>query len=196
MVNLTPTDNTIPTYARVVNGVVTDYPITQEQLNDGVFNFNLEIHEITEGPKEPIDEILQKYETSTIVVTPYVIVSYKAVDKTMEDIIAELTSMPQPVLITDIPPTLLAAVVVKVKEGVQHDLDSFAKEKDYDSIASAISYKGSTVGNFNAEAIRCATLRDSTWNALNVYFGTVMSGTNPIPLSRDDIKIHLPTLTW
>ena len=77
---------------------------------------------------------------------------------------------------------------------VQARLDNFAKEKGYDSILSACSYKDSTNTIFANEAQIAILARDNTWTALYQVQLDVDNNLIPMPLSIDDIE--LPELKW
>lgn len=117
--------------------------------------------------------------------------------KTLEEIFTLIGLGPgSTVLIQDVLPEHLDAVVILTKERVQERLDVFAQTRGYDDIKSVATYVNSQIPSYQQEANRAIYLRDLTWNTLYTYLNGVMSGTTPLPETYADIETILPALTW
>lgn len=64
---------------------------------------------------------------------------------------------------------------------VQALLDGEARARDYRSIESAVSYLGSTVAEYAAEASAFLTWRDAVWQHAYTALAEVTDGTRPQP---------------
>lgn len=91
----------------------------------------------------------------------------------------------------DLPP---AEAQQNFERAVQRELDDFARTRGYDGIMSACTY--ATGGRFQAEGARAVELRDATWDSCYELLSEVMAGQRAMPDSLDDIRDHLPVLTW
>lgn len=78
---------------------------------------------------------------------------------------------------------------------IQERLDSFAREKGYDSILSACTYATSSVPKFAAEGKAAADARDATWATAARVLGEVKAGTRAIP-TTEELFAALPVLEW
>ncbi len=63
------------------------------------------------------------------------------------------------------PEPTMADCAAALKSDVQAWLDATASQNGYDSIASCISYAGSTVAQWNADAVAAHAWRDAVWLA-------------------------------
>jgi hypothetical protein len=79
---------------------------------------------------------------------------------------------------------------------IQKRLDSFAQQRNYDSILSACTYATSTVAKFKTEGQACVNLRDATWAAAYTILAEVQAGDRPMPASIADIEADLPAAVW
>lgn len=79
---------------------------------------------------------------------------------------------------------------------VQKFLDTTAKTKGYDSIASACSYSLSTVEKFKNEGIAAISWRDAVWVFCYDALEKIKSGELAFPESTDAFISTLPTITW
>lgn len=90
------------------------------------------------------------------------------------------------------PEASLADYVAGATAAIQAWLESIAKENGYDSLASCISYLGSVVAQYKADAIAASTWRDSVWPAAYQML-TSQSANPPDPLpSYDQLIAQLP----
>lgn len=78
---------------------------------------------------------------------------------------------------------------------IQERLDSFARERGYDSILSACTYATSSVPRFAAEGKRAVDVRDATWAAAAQLLGEVQAGKRAVP-TVDEVFAALPVLEW
>lgn len=78
----------------------------------------------------------------------------------------------------------------------QARLDSFAKEKGYDDIKSAIGYLQSSIPQFKSEAETCLQKRDAMWFSLFQVLDKVQNKEIPLPENFSGIEEYLPELNW
>lgn len=78
---------------------------------------------------------------------------------------------------------------------IQQHLDNVAKERRYDSIQSAISYRGDGNAKFAAEADAAFAWRSAVWTYATAELDKVMSGQRDIP-TVEDFMNELPTIDW
>lgn len=182
-------------FAKVVDDMVTVFPITLELLNSD-YSDDLDIVDCFHNQKPTIDMSMQQYEMFPVCMRGHVLINYNVKDKTVEDLFDEMNAIVPTVTLATIDPMLFNALDVRMKERIQGMLDDFARTRNYDNIASAISYTSSSVTAFQTEAARCEVLRDTTWNDLNSYLGGVMTGVTPLPTEWLAVKAVLPDLTW
>lgn len=102
------------------------------------------------------------------------------------------------VAIADDPPAPLSPEVIQeiVITSVQQRLDSFARERGYDSILSACTYATSSIPQFVQDSKTCTDARDNTWAVLYDLLEQVKQGFADMPQSYADVEPLLPTLTW
>lgn len=77
-------------------------------------------------------------------------------------ITADATGHPEAV---DPPPPTLADAAAALTVAVQAWLDATACGNGYDSIASCVSYRGSSVAQWDADAVAALAWRDAVWQA-------------------------------
>ncbi len=181
-------------YAKVIDKVITEFPISDVDYDNGRY-VEADLVEVTLSPTPIYDVDLQRLDMIPIVIGDAVLVNYEIHDYTVEELLVQINNIAAVTIVT-IPPALLNAMVIRTKERIQSMLDTFAQTREYDNIASAISYKTSTVPKFQTEAIRCESLRDTTWDNLNVYLTNIMTGTTSLPVLWSEVSSNLPALTW
>lgn len=81
-------------------------------------------------------------------------------------------------------------------ELTQKMLDDFAKERGYDSIASAVGYANSSVPNFKSEASQCILLRDKVWTEFYSLMQKVQTGKVQMPSDFSDVQKNYPDFVW
>lgn len=74
-------------------------------------------------------------------------------------------------------------------------LDSWAREKHYDSILSLCTYATSNIPKFRAEGELGIAKRDECWATLYALLENIENETTPIPSNEELIAI-LPRLSW
>lgn len=92
--------------------------------------------------------------------------------------------------------TKIATLGTTLASAVNDHLNAFARTRQYDDIASAVSYRSSTVPRFATEGRQAAALRDTTWAAFDQIVQSVKAGTRPAPSAFADIESELPVLAW
>ena len=101
-----------------------------------------------------------------------------------------------PKAITDIDQDTVQYVYKRMGEYFREKMNAFAKERQYDSIDSLLSYSDSTVPQFAAEAARGKLVRDQVWGTLLPYFQEVVAGTKPVPITVAEVDALVPPFTW
>lgn len=194
---------TIDVYARVVDGVIIEYPVFEIHILNRAEPFEW-YTKVSFGPKPVVPEFYNLTETPTYnQVTGEVIIVYGTEPKNIAQVLGELAirgETPQdPVtapLIGDIPQATIERVIYLGKGYVQARLDQFALTKGYDDIKSAVTYADSTDPVFAAEGARARALRDLTWRAFYTYVPKVLDGSVSFPISIAEIEAVIPPLTW
>lgn len=90
------------------------------------------------------------------------------------------------------PPTI-EEIKQQLINTVQNHMDTTARTRDYDSIASACSYYNSSVPKFKAEAEACTLWRDAVWSYCYAQLDLFEAGERDIPT---DIIAELPEIEW
>lgn len=193
-------------YARVEDGEIKEpYVLGLHIKNRG--HEVLLYSEVIYKEKPAINQF-QYLEERLTVVGRTVVASYVPVDKTGDQILAELHQaarnpdepfdpFKQPdILLSDVDPVIVAKVLEHVKKMSSDRLDRFAQERDYDSIVSLATYATSTVSKFQLEGKRAVDLRDATFAALYTYLTELTKGTAFVPKSLHEVESRLPALTW
>lgn len=78
---------------------------------------------------------------------------------------------------------------------IQHHLDSFAQNRNYDGILSAASYATSKNPRFSAEGQYAVEARDATWATAYAIMDDVLAGRRPMP-TIEEVVAELPLLAW
>jgi hypothetical protein len=78
---------------------------------------------------------------------------------------------------------------------IQAHIDATARQRNYDSALSCVSYLNSTIPTFAAEAAAMLTWRDQCWVTAVQVLGEIMAEIRPIPTEAEAIAL-LPTITW
>jgi len=187
-------------YAKVKDGVVTEYPVLPVHIDTR--SERTSIYTICKFDTKPTLLSYQYLTEQLEVVKDLVLVHYTVVDRTLSQLLdmfkepgSNITN-PTPILIGAVTSSDLNKAIELVNKHVQTLLDDFAKTRGYDNINSAISYLNSTVIAYSTEAATALALRDTTWSSLDTYLAGVTAGTTPVPLKVTEIEAVLPTLVW
>lgn len=81
------------------------------------------------------------------------------------------------------------------EDAIQAHLDATAKERNYDSILTMVTYDIPTGGRFKAEAAIAANWRTSVWETAYDLLAEVQAGTRPVPTVEELIAL-LPIPNW
>ncbi len=189
------------TYARVANGVITEYPVYGQHIQNRSEPLDWYTEVVYDArPAVPAYHYAQEMPVveGTKVRVSYVV---KALDlssllKHINPSDLFMPGMSTPVDIADVDPTAIDRIKALATIHVQEQLDAFAQAKGYDNLLSCTSYKDSTVVQFSTEASIAIQLRDQVWGALYQYFEDVTTGTKPVPVSINDIAAELPAFVW
>lgn len=194
-------------YAKVENGVIVQYPV----LPIHILNNGTPLEWFTEVERDTLPEIPDFYwlQESLKVLTPLnqpvrVVASYTLVAYTLSQILdslqkpSEMPGMPSgiPMDIADVPLETVNRVAQLATNYAKDRLDAFVHERNYDSIATAVTYRDSAVPQFAHEANLAFGYRDQTYAALYQYLGKVQAAQVPVPIAVSDIEAILPVLSW
>jgi hypothetical protein len=83
-----------------------------------------------------------------------------------------------------------------LSDTLKQKLDQFAQTRNYDDIASAISYHSSGVEKYSQEGTFCRDLRDQCWQVMETIFNEMDQGTTPLDINWDSIRSRLPAIVW
>jgi len=195
-------------YARVVDDEVAEYPVLPLHITNRGHPLDWYV-EVTFDKKPDVPEFHWLQETLTVsrsLSTGQLRVraSYTVVPETLAALLNTLrlpgetpgTLSDTPMSIADVPPAKVQRIAHLATYYADEKLHAWVQTRNYDSITSAASYRGSSVGNFNAEGTRAFEVRDQTWQALYDYLGKVMTAQLPVPIRLEDIDAILPPMTW
>lgn len=188
-------------FALVSNGRLYEYPVTRSQIvNRGLtvsqflpvrfdhqpakvpaYHFAKEVPEIFE------DHVQIHYQVTPIALEQLLIRVYHP-DGVLNEGNPNAT-------IADVPADLFNAIIAAIKVEVQERLDAFARERGYDGIVSAITYRDSVVEQFRNDANRCINIRDTSWAQLYQYLAQLQQGTVALPKNKAEIMAMLPATT-
>ena len=95
----------------------------------------------------------------------------------------------------DPPPPTLAQLVAAGGALVQAHLDATARERRYDGIQTAVSYRDDPNPVFAAEGQALFAWRSAVWTAALAILADVEAGTRPLPAAEAFIG-ELPAMVW
>lgn len=195
-------------FARLdAEGVVLEYPVFALHIRNRAQPFDW-YTQVEFDPKPEVPQFFSLCETITVSRSLTGVFHVKASYTLKADSLASVlntlrkpseipgTISDEPLDFADVPPATVLRVSELATALAQSKLDGLAQTRNYDSINSAASYKGSKVARFGAEGQRAFDLRDDTYQALYTYIGKVQSGELPVPLTVEEIEANLPAMTW
>ncbi len=183
-------------YAKVEDGIITQYPLTLADINNANESTNTYYY-CYPNVKPAFNALIERLVDSPVLLGSIVIINYTTERKTLDELFAEIgLGDGQGITINQVPPELLEAVVILTKEKVQRKLDEFAQTRGYDDMKSVCTYVDSQIPQYQLEAQRAIYIRDLTWSNLYMYLNGILSGATPLPSSCTDIEAVLPAMTW
>lgn len=87
------------------------------------------------------------------------------------------------------------AALTAASAAVQQHLDATARARRYDSIHTAIGYRGDPNPVFAAEAEALFVWRSQVWTAALAILADVEAGTRPAP-DEETLIAELPAMVW
>ncbi|MCM2472166.1 hypothetical protein HGO38_01575 [Rhizobium sp. CG5] len=91
--------------------------------------------------------------------------------------------------------TARAALINAYSAAIQAHMDATAKERLYDGIQTAVSYRDDPNPQFAAEANALFTWRSAVWTYATTELDAVLAGTRAQP-SIEAFVAELPGFTW
>ncbi|RVJ51273.1 hypothetical protein CN166_28045 [Sinorhizobium medicae] len=88
-----------------------------------------------------------------------------------------------------------AALQAQYSAAIQAHLDAKARERQYDGIQTAITYRGDPNPQFAAEAEALFAWRSAVWTYSTAELVKVLAGERPQP-SVEDFMAELPVFEW
>lgn len=194
------------------NGEVVEYPVFALHIRNRAqpFEWYTQV-EFAPRPAVPAFHNLKEIVTPSrdLAGVYHVKVTYEVVADTLAQVLStlrkpaasdDIMGIPsnEPLAISDVPQETVLYVAKLATAMAQERLDTFAYSdgRNYGSINSAVSYRGSAVEKFDKEGVRAFELRDNTWLALYAYLEKVTTGQLPVPLTVAEIAAVLPELSW
>jgi hypothetical protein len=89
----------------------------------------------------------------------------------------------------------LAAAMEQYSGAIQAHLEAKARERRYDSLQSAVSYRNDANPQFAAEAAALFSWRSAVWTYATAELGRVMAGERAQPTVAEFIA-ELPAFVW
>lgn len=196
------------TYARLVDGVIAEYPVFEIHIKNRSHPFHWYTECVYDDKPELPDAFHYLKEHTKVVFNKLrdkneVRVSYSIKEYTLTNLLNKIYKTSPNLLeespnknLSEIDPALATRIMELADKHIIFKLDEFAKTRRYDSLISLCLYRNDINPTFAAEAERGATLRSLTWQAANVYITKLMSDQLPVPKTVKDIEAQLPALTW
>lgn len=198
-------------YARLKDGKIAEYPVFAIHIKNRAHPLDW-YTPVIYLEKPEYDKRYQSLKEELQITGNYVIASYNIKPLSVNTMLNNLfypngrinitnpgeQVEPEEISIADVDQDLFAKIVERVSFEVGQSLDTFVVTRGYDDVKSCASYVNSSNPQFQAEATRTIALRDQTYTNLYTYLDTLISGTNPLPKSFNEIKVtaNLPELTW
>ncbi|WP_411037304.1 hypothetical protein [Shinella sp. BYT-45] len=88
-----------------------------------------------------------------------------------------------------------AALLAQFSGAIQAQLDAKARERQYDSVQTAVSYRNDPNPTFAAEAEALFAWRSAVWSYSTTELGKVAVGERQVPTIEDFID-ELPAFEW
>jgi hypothetical protein len=180
-------------YAQLVDGVVTRYPVTQNDLRKQNPNVSFPAKGLSADLMASFGYVVVRYAPQPAFDTA----THCAVEGTP---VQEGDIWNQTWQVVPLTPEEIAAKLQALQDNIawntQQRLDDFARTRGYDGILSACTYASSTRAKFAAEGQYAVTARDATWDMLYTIMREVQAGTRPLPSGFADIEPELPVLAW
>jgi hypothetical protein len=88
-----------------------------------------------------------------------------------------------------------AGMLAITTDAIKAHFDQVAKEREYDSLLTIDTYKGSNVPKWAAEHAAFFTWRDQCWLVAYQIQADVAAGLRPVP-TPDQVISELPVLVW
>jgi hypothetical protein len=177
-------------YARIVDGVLVEYPVTQEIIEARSVPPEWYTPVMApERPEIPVGYALKEIYTIT---GNTLAVAYSLYEIGLD----VLFTMVAPHGKQSINPDILGLILKKGEVVVKQRLNDFAQAKGYDTIDSLVSYATSQVMSRAMEARRGVDARDKLYDAYYAYCAEVHANKVDTPLSIYDISEALPVLKW
>lgn len=195
-------------YARVEQGVIMEFPVYLTHIETRMHPIAL-YTKCNAGTPPSITELQFLKQAAVLAKDGTVSITYTAVDYPLESLLAKLPNDTLPKAVRDRQEkpsvALLARIDALVRERVQSRLDSFVGTRGYGtppgslkSIETAISYIGSKNPIWDAEGRYAKELRETTWEAVDVYLSDIRAvpQLRPWPKTWQEIADALPAAMW
>lgn len=90
----------------------------------------------------------------------------------------------------------VSALISKLEAVGTKILNDFAKEREYDSIETLVSYRDDPHEKFAREADQGIRARSQIWQALNNLRDQINAGATNLPTTAEEVINLFPTLSW
>lgn len=179
-------------YAKVVDGVLQEYPYSKKHLIRDNPNISFAVHM---SPEDLISWGLYVVHPS-----PYAEFNPLTHRLTETNPVFDGEKWVQQWSIEVLSTEENAAKISEAKERIgiqaQQRLDNFAKTRGYDNIVTACTYASSQNTTYQTEGQRCVDLRDAVWAALSTIFAAVDAKQREMVSNIHELDAELPELTW
>ena len=203
-------------YARVVDGVVVEYPIHLQTIT--ARGQPLEWFTPVQTGIPPTATEYQTVVGTPVVFGSAVVLQYAVKDISLDRLLSRawtgndnnlamrrrndlpvfdvyLNNLPTPV-IKDLDPILVDKIFSLISINIDIRLDKFAASKKYSSIDKACGFINSNEAEWVSDAKVAIYNRDITWKAYIKYVNDVTNGTIALAKQYSDIETMLPELSW
>lgn len=188
-------------FARVAGSQVLEFPVTSEMIRNR--NAPLSMFAQVVWENNPDVGEFQKHRVDLRVHNKQVFATVVVEEMNLNELLLKIQKDAQrrdPLVdrevITNIPMATIVQVSKLTEQEALRRLNALARERRYETIDSASSFKFSHVEKYQQEAERMIFLRSQVFSDLETYEGKVITQQLPVPLNADEIFSHLEPITW
>lgn len=199
------TENPLDLFAKVVNGVITEFPVYRSYIaNRGEpTDWYIRVEDLPKPTDVPRFHYLAQnvYFKDGRVFREFVVTPTSLKDLLASLVVKSSDGTAKAPDIHSLDAELVQRVQDLVSEYVTQKLSDWVKTRGYgtastEPLISISTYVTSTIPKMAAEAKQARLLVDETWVNLLGYYNEISTGTKPVPLTLAEIDAVIPPLKW
>lgn len=199
------TENPLDLFAKVVNGVITEFPVYRSYIgNRGEpTDWYIRVEDLPKPTDVPRFHYLAQnvYFKDGRVFREFVVTPTSLKDLLASLVVKSSDGVAKAADIHSLDAETIQRVYNLVSDYVTQKFSDWAKTRGYgigatDSFVSLSTYAFSANTKLQGEAKQALALRDTAWANLLAYFGDVSTGTKPVPMTLAEIDALIPPMKW